>query len=191
MCGWIHCHGIYHYRILDSGGGWAIELTAVSTAVLAVGALFALFQIREAKRTRHTEAAARMLSRWDTTEYVATRIEIDKFESDMDLRDAVILGMRNRTPERYILLRELGFLEELGAMEKLGATSLRWIEETMKDLVLVRWKLWEPTINGLAEEFPDEPDIYQNFRSLADRLNGKNLKWTKRLARWMSKQISY
>jgi len=143
MCYWVHCLRFQHFAGSPApNDNWAGGVTAWATVAIALGAIVALFQLREAKKTRHTEAAAGMSSRWETDEYVDARKEIDKYEDSMAIRDALIFYMKERSPERHLLLRELSFFEELGAMEKMGATSLRWINETMRDLVLARWTFW-------------------------------------------------
>ena len=59
------------------------------------------------RRTRHTEAAARMSSRWDSQEYIEARKHIDAYEDTMALRDTFALAMTDRTSdERYVFLRD-------------------------------------------------------------------------------------
>jgi hypothetical protein len=166
-------------------------ITAIATGLLVIGALIALFQLREARRTRHTEAAARMSSRWESSEYVEARVRIDQFLDDKQLRDALLIAMKNRSPDRHLLLRELSFFEELGAMEKLGAISLRWIDETMKDLVVARWALWESTITELRVGKAPEHWPYKNFELLKRQLSGEGLTARQRLARRLCQQLSY
>ncbi|MGD0312488.1 MAG: hypothetical protein ABSC90_08495 [Acidimicrobiales bacterium] len=172
----------------DSGPNWAEIATAVATCVLAFGAFAALRQIGEAKRSRHTEAAARMSSRWEADEYVDARDKIESYADDQDLRDAFLQSMSSRSVDRHLFLRELSFLEELGAMEKLGAISLRWVEETMGDLVLDRWDLWWPSIDALRAQ---QEDVYGNFQLLTEKLRGQSLTRRQRASRWLVKQLTY
>jgi hypothetical protein len=182
----------FPFQVPHATTDWPAWITAVATGLLALGASIALFQLREARRTRHTGAAARMSSRWDSQEYIEARKHIDAYEDTMALRDAFALAMTDRTSdERYVFLRELGFFEELGAMEKLGAISLRWIDETMHDLVLDRWELWHPSIEELRKDLPQEEGVYKNFELLIGKLGGNNLPRRKRLARWLIKQLDY
>jgi hypothetical protein len=173
------------------GPNWAEIVTAIATAILAVGAAAALFQLREAKRTRHTEAAARMSSRWEAEPYVEARTIIDGFVDDKALRDFLLGAMATRSPARHPLLRELSFLEELGAMEKLGAISLRWVDETMRSLVVARWKLWEATVLELRRDIPAEQWPYKSFELLAKQLQGEALNRRQRLSRWLCRQLTY
>ncbi len=184
---------VSHVTILTPTGGpnWAEIVTAVATGVIALGLFVGLFQLREARRTRHTEAAARMSSRWESRELVEARNKIDKYESDVALRDGLLSAMRSRSEERELLLRELSFFEELGAMEKLGAISLRWVDETMRDLVVARWSLWERTIDALRGENPQEKGVYANFETLVAHLRGQHLTLRQRASRWLAAQLSY
>jgi hypothetical protein len=161
---------LIHFVSASGGTHWAAGITALATAALAVGAIFAYGQFRETKSARHAEAASRMTSRWEAQEYVDARIAIGKFMDNQELRDAFIQFKKDSDDRLYPLLRELNFLEELGALEKMGATSLQWIEETMKDQVLDRWQLWRPTIEALNEGKKGNNRVYKNFELLQKKL---------------------
>jgi hypothetical protein len=173
-----------------SGPVWPGIVTAVATGVIAIGVGLALFQLMEVKRSRRTETAARMSSRWEMPDYVEARIQIDSYADNLALREALLESIKNRTRDRHLLLRELSFFEELGAMEKMGAINLQWIEETMKDLVLARWDLWEATVVALRADSPKDQSIYGNFQLLVDKLQGKRLTRRQRLRRWLTGRLT-
>jgi hypothetical protein len=197
---WTHLHHLvppapFHHLIVASPGGgpdWAEIVTAVATALLSAAGLVALFQLRESRLTRHTEAAARASSRWEDQAYVEAREQIDTYTDNQALRDALVLSMTNRTPDRHPLLRELSFFEELGAMEKLGAISLHWLDETMRDLVIERWKLWEPSIQELRKDLDPKDWPYKNFEFLKRQLTEEvRLSTRRRFSRWAIKRLDY
>lgn len=132
---------------------------------------------------RLTEAAAGVSRRWDGDELMAARRAIDRFESDLALRDAVISLMApggDPTDELDLLLREPNFFEDLGAQELLGGLTLKWIELSMQGIVQDRWCLWHATVLALRSADDRRPPIYDNFETLARRLDGEMTRWHRR-----------
>jgi hypothetical protein len=64
----------------------------------------------------------------------------------------------------------------------------------MKDMVLERWALWEPTIIELRSRQPqvrgDQP-TYGNFERIVRKLSGQDLSTIQRLKRWIVLTIGY
>ena len=141
--------------------------------------MLAARQLREARVARLTEAAAEISRRWDGQDLVEARDAIDSFSDAIELRDAVISGLRGgavgdqRVTDYNVLLREPDFFDDLGAQELLGGVTLQWVELTMKDIVLSRWDLWSLTVEGLKEI--DGVSSYGNFERLAQKVKGEKL----------------
>ncbi len=152
-------------------------ITAISTAVLALGVLLAARQLREARMARLTEAAAGISRRWDAADLIEARGEIDKYPDDAALRNAVfgIAPEGDPEPNVNLLLREPNFFDDLGTQELLGGVTLEWIELTMSDIVQSRWDLWRLTVDEYRARDSSDPPIYGNFQRLAERLRGEHL----------------
>lgn len=172
-----------------ASGGFDLPawITAIATCAIALGAIFALFQLLEAKNARHTETAARLSERWDSQAFADARAKVDSFTNLEDFLAAV----QADGPGRVLLLRELTYFEEMAAIEVMGAISLRWIDILMRERVLDRWEVWEPVIKQLRQGPPEEPTMFANFEKLVDRLNGRSLKWHERLRRWLINLLAF
>jgi len=180
-------------RSPSTGFDWPAWLTAGATIVLAFGVLLAARQLREARIARLTEAAADVSRRWDGEELIEARNAIDRFADAIQLRDGVLQALRGdpdnpKAAKDYnVLLREPNFFDDLGAQELLGGISLRWIELTMKDVVLSRWDLWELTVEGLTEI--DGFSSFANFERLAQKIKGQKLGWRRDLKRRLATAV--
>src|SRR5690242_13346910 len=92
--------------------GWA-EVTAMATAVLAVGllggiaaAVFTAQQVRETRKSREAQMAAEFFRRWNEDALVETRRMVGRFKSPEELRDALVRYVAADAPEAYVLYRE-------------------------------------------------------------------------------------
>lgn len=177
-----HAHHLGAHYPATAGFDLPAWITAIATAVLAVGAFVALFQLRESRNSRHTETAARLSEKWDSESFARAREKIDAFETIDEFLEAV---RPPDGPERAALLKELTYFEEMAGIEEMGAISLRWIDIMMRQRVLDRWEVWSPIIERLREGPPAEPTMFANFEKLVDRLNGRSLKRNERLRRWL------
>jgi hypothetical protein len=179
-------HLVVRVTVESPKGGidWPAWLTAGATIFLALGVLLAARQLQEGRVARLTEAAAEVSRRWEGDELIQARDAIDHFTDAVQLRDGVLQALRGdpddpaAAKDYNVLLREPDFFDDLGAQELLGGISLRWIELTMKDIVLSRWDLWELTVQGLTEI--DGFSSYANFERLAKKIKGQDLgRWAK------------
>jgi hypothetical protein len=73
---------------------WA-EVTAIATAILAVGAVgafaaavFAAQQVKEARRSREAQMAAEFFRRWNEDALVEARRMVGRYKSPEELREA-------------------------------------------------------------------------------------------------------
>src|SRR6185312_3473167 len=98
---------------------WAEQVTAIATAVGAVGLLsaigavvFAARQAREARIGREAAVAVEFFRRWDEDPLVETRRLVARFHTPDALRDALTGYMAENSAEAYVLFRELDFFEQ-------------------------------------------------------------------------------
>jgi hypothetical protein len=136
---------------------WAEQVTAVATAVSAVGLLsaigaviFAGQQAREARIGRQAEMAVDFFRRWNEGPMVETRRLVAEFESPEVLRDAMTRFIAENSTEAYVLFRELDYFEQLGALEKHGGFDFELIRTLLGPRLIDRWELWQPSIEALG-----------------------------------------
>jgi hypothetical protein len=151
---------------------WAEEVTAIATAVLAVGAVaaigaavFAGQQVREARIGRQAEVAADFFRRWSDAPMVETRRLVASYASPEDLRDRFLRHVAANDVEAYVLFRELDYFEQLGAMEEHGGFDFGVIATLLGQKLLDRFDLWSPSIDALGGRA-----AYPNFVRLAEKM---------------------
>jgi hypothetical protein len=154
---------------------WAAGITAVATAITAVGVIFAGLaaawagrQVREAERTRHATAAIEVASRWEGEPLVTSRRRALTYPTKEALRDGYLQAKRDRTDEYFILQRLPDFFEDLGVMERMGGLGLEWIRLTLGSAIRDYWRAWQPVVKAVRDA--GQPTMGENFERLADRL---------------------
>jgi hypothetical protein len=150
---------------------WAEVVTAVATAVGAIGLLsaigavrFAARQVREAERGRHSAMAAEFLRRWDEHDLVETRHMVAQYRTPDQLRDALVGFIETNSVQAFVLYRELDFFEQLAALEQIGAFDFELIRLLLGRRLVDRWEMWKPSIDAMG------PDVYPLFGALARRM---------------------
>jgi hypothetical protein len=153
---------------------WAATVTAVATAVLALGVLGALVaavfagqQVREARRSREAHMAAEFFRRWNEDSLVEARRMIAGFDGPEELAAAFQRFVAENAPETYVLYRELDYFEQLATLEHAGAFDVEMIELLVGRMLVERWDLWEPALRATHGI-----DAYPLFRALAGRMRG-------------------
>lgn len=151
---------------------WAEQVTAIATAVSAVGLLsaigaviFAGQQAREARIGRQAEVAVEFFKRWDEDPLVETRRLVARFETGEALRDAMIRFIAENALEAYVLYRELDYFEQLGALEQHGGFDFELIRLMLGRRLIDRWDMWQPSITAMGE-----PVAYPMFAQLVARM---------------------
>jgi hypothetical protein len=136
---------------------WAEQVTAIATAVSALGLLsaigaviFAGQQAREARTGRQAEMAVEFFRRWSEGPMVETRRLIAQFGTPEALRDALTLFIAENSAEAYVLYRELDYFEQLGALEKHGGFDFELIRSLLGGRLIDRWEMWQPCIDALG-----------------------------------------
>jgi hypothetical protein len=151
---------------------WAEEVTAIATAVGAVGllgaigaAIFAGQQVREARKSREAGMAADFFRRWDEDALVETRRLVAEFDSNEDLSDAFQRFIRDNSIEAYVLYRELDYFEQLAALEQLGAFDFGLIKMLLGQILVDRWEMWKPSLDAMPGGNP-----YPLFEGLVTKM---------------------
>jgi hypothetical protein len=136
---------------------WAEQVTAIATAVSAVGLLsaigavvFAAQQAREARIGRQAAVAVDFFRRWDEDQLVETRRLVARFGTPEALRDALTRFIAENSVQAYVLYRELDFFEQLGALELHGGFDFELVKTLLGTRLIDRWELWRPSIDALG-----------------------------------------
>jgi hypothetical protein len=136
---------------------WAEQVTAIATAVSAIGLLsaigaviFAGQQAREARIGRQAATAVEFFRRWDEEPLMETRRLVAEFETAEALRDAMTRFIAENSVRAYILYRELDYFEQLGALEEHGGFDFELIKTLLGRRLIDRWELWQPSIDAMG-----------------------------------------
>jgi hypothetical protein len=150
---------------------WAEIVTAIATAVGAIGLLsaigaviFGARQVRETERSRQAAVAADFLRRWDEAEMVEARHLVGEYSSPEALASAFQHFIETNSFQAYILYRELDFFEQLAALEHVGAFDFELIRVLLGARLIERWELWKPSIDAMGG------DVYPMFAALIQRM---------------------
>ena len=136
---------------------WAEQVTAIATAVGAIGlvstlgvVILASKQVREARIARQTQMAADFFRRWNEAPLEETRRLVNSFETREAFRDAFVRYIDENSVDAFVLYRELDYYEQLGALEKHGGFDFEMIRLVLGQRLIDRWELWEPSIAALG-----------------------------------------
>ncbi|MFY9926692.1 MAG: hypothetical protein WAK82_01700 [Streptosporangiaceae bacterium] len=136
---------------------WAEQVTAIATAVSAIGLLSAIGaviyagqQAREARIGRNAETAIEFFRRWSEGPLVEARRLVAQFETPEALREALTVFVAENSAEAYILYRELDYYEQLGALERYGGVDFDLIRTMLGHRLIDRWEMWQPSIDALG-----------------------------------------
>jgi hypothetical protein len=136
---------------------WAEQVTAIATAVGALGlisaigaVIFAGQQAREARIGRQAEMAVEFFRRWSEDPMVETRRLVAEFETPERLRDALTQSIADNSVEAYVMYRELDYFEQLGALEAQGGFDFELIRTLLGRRLIDRWEMWQPSIDAIG-----------------------------------------
>jgi hypothetical protein len=136
---------------------WAEQVTAIATAVGALGlvsaigaVIFAGQQAREARIGRQAEMAVDFFRRWNEEPMVETRRLVAEFETPEALRDAIVRFVAQNSAEAYVLYRELDYFEQLGALEAHGGFDFELIKTLLGRRLVDRWEMWQLAIDAIG-----------------------------------------
>jgi hypothetical protein len=136
---------------------WAEQVTAIATAVSslallsAIGAVvFAARQARETRIGRQAETAVEFFRRWNESSLEETRRLVAQYDTNEELRDAMVRFIAENSERAYVLYRELDYFEQLGALVKHGGFDFELIRSLLGDRLVDRWEMWQPTIEAIG-----------------------------------------
>ena len=151
---------------------WAEQVTAIATAVGAIGLLsaigaviFASRQAQEARIGRQAETAIEFFRRWSESPMVETRRLVAQFETPEELRDAMLRFIAENSAEAYVLYRELDYFEQLGALERHSGFDFELIKTLLGRRLIDRWELWQPSVDAMGGTA-----AYPNFERLVAKM---------------------
>ena len=151
---------------------WAEMVTAIATAVGAVGlvsaigaARFAARQVREAERGRHALMAAEFLRRWNEPDLVETRHFIGQYQTPEALAAALRGFIASNSIQAFVLYRELDYFEQLAALEHIGAFDFELITLLLGQRLIDRWEMWKPAIDEMGA------NAYPMFAALVNKMH--------------------
>ena len=137
---------------------WAEQVTAIATAVSAIGFLsaigavvFAGQQAREARTGRQAAAAVEFIRQWNEAPLVETRHLVAQFQTPQALADAMTRFIAENSVQAFVLYRELDYFEQLGALEKHGGVDFEMIRTLLGRRLIDRWELWQPAIGAIGD----------------------------------------
>lgn len=152
---------------------WAEVVAAISSAVVAVTAVIALFlapqQIRELRRNRRAQVLPALRSQWDSVAMTEARQLVGSFDTREDLNLAVRTAERAGSEELYILMRVPNFWEDLGTLVDVGAADYDTVRRIYGIDIGSDWEHWAPVIAFLRET-RGQPSMYEAFEGLATRV---------------------
>ena len=172
-----------------SGPNWAEIVTAIGTAVIAIGLFVAAIQVRESRHSRHAAIAVDIAKTWSEPTMVEGRLFTSGKRGD-ELRDFVMELATNRDPNYFVAMREPLFFEWLGALEEFGWIEAEWVNQTLGTAVMTCWERWESTVHAFRDRpDPDSKTALVNVQELAKRIQRvrkPNSRWLPRtwLACW-------
>ena len=150
---------------------WAEQVTAIATAVGAIGllgaiiaAIFAGQQVAEARQSRQAVLAADFFRRWDDHDLVETRRLVGQFRSRDELAAAFRRYIADNSAEAFVLYRELDYFEQLAALEHEGAFDFNLIKLLLGRTLVARWEMWQPSIAAMPG------DGYPMFGGLVEKM---------------------
>jgi hypothetical protein len=151
---------------------WAEEVTAIATAVSALGLLSAIGavvlagrQAREARIGREAATAVEFFRRWNEAPLVETRRLVAQFHTAEALREAMTRFIAENSVQAYVLYRELDYFEQLGALEKHGGFDFELIKTLLGRRLIDRWEMWQPAIDAIGGK-----DAYPMFERLVTKM---------------------
>jgi hypothetical protein len=154
-----------------SDPNWAEIVTAIATAVGAIGllsaisaALFAARQVRESEKSRQSAMAADFLRRWDEPDLVEARHLIGQFNTPEQLSAEFQKYIESNSIQAFVLYRELDYFEQLAALEQVGAFDVELIKLLLGQRLIDRWEMWKPSIDAMGT------DVYPMFAALVARM---------------------
>jgi hypothetical protein len=163
-----------HVKLVDQGIDWPAWITAGFTAVAALGVLFALWSLKDAKRTRHGMLMTEISRQWSDP-VVVESLKLYGKHSEKRLVGLVDLlfgppGETQTTDDDRNVFSSLAVLanliESMGVLVSETTITDEIVYKMWGGTILVVWEAWDEAIPKLRK-YDGEPDTFKYFESIA------------------------
>jgi hypothetical protein len=151
---------------------WAEQVTAIATALGAVGllstvglAVAAGRQVREARHATQSQITADFVRRWDEDDLVEARRLAGQFKTKEELSATFLRFIDANALEAFVLYRELDYFEQLGALDQVGAINFDVLRLLLGRRLIDRWEMWKPSIDAMPGDYPMFRALVANMRT--------------------------
>jgi hypothetical protein len=166
-------------RIVDGSTDWAAWITAVSTVVLAVFAVGAIYGIIDARRTRHAQIIVDFSRRWDeadVNESFKVYRELGK-DGVLDLARKMYPIPKGTPPtatseevdQFFRAAINANVIESAGVLRSSKAVSAKVLYKMWGGTITLGWEEWKPTAQHLRQ-FEGHTGAFRYFEELANKV---------------------
>ncbi len=143
---------------------WLADWAAVVTAVAVLGAaVFAWFQVRVVRETRHSQVMSAYYERWGE-EQLRTARRLTARTSPQEMLTKLETALA--TDEYYLMVLIPEFFEDLALSVKHRAVTLEVVDEWIGGEVASTWRRWSLVAKKAREGSPSQPRALANFEAL-------------------------
>jgi hypothetical protein len=162
-------------NVVSSGlPDWAVALTGVTTALLAVGALLALRAIKVARQASHAESLTGAAIRWNQPEFQKARAAFGnhlKAGGPEELRNQMRALSQIDLVKYYELRTVMDYFEDIGILYKYRAIKLDMIDDALGATICDYWDDSKPYVLEVLRV--KDGTYYRGFETLATEIANK------------------
>lgn len=156
----MHHHAVLHYFGEHHGFDWPAWITAISTAVLAIGVGAALYSLWEARRTRDGQLVTDLARRWEAPEMMEAIVEfadhgptgisqlLDRLYPADPLAPLASTGDRELA---YKLFRWPTLIDTIGVLASEKAISSEVVYKMWGPQIVYAWAVWAEPVQRLRD----------------------------------------
>ena|SRR5260221_9929522 len=187
----------------DTPVWWLFVATAVlasATVTIAVGAFFALRQLKEVRQDRHVRAFLEIGNRWQSAEMTEALQMSDDYTADelaevfarhYGARDKGNLDPRPESDRKReakdvrVLLRVPNYFEDSAMIARVGALEHDAVDDYLGGLAAGEWKKWGTAVKKMQSD-DGYAWSYEEFEGLAkSQARTRQDDWPARVAGWL------
>lgn len=193
---WRASEGLLRFAPMPGDPNWTEVVTALATAVGALGLIGVAVQIRETRLGRDVEVTNDMTRRWDEDGVRNARLTVTNVHRTPEALLTALQEAKNETDKSvyYELLAEPNYHEALGVLWKRGALDDEIIREFFGDTLQKRWERWSLAVDWLRQS---DAENYKNFQDLAQAmrdgsrvpLSTRARRFRRRAKKWLTEPI--
>jgi hypothetical protein len=164
--------------VIELGGAnWAEVVTAIASAIAALGIAFAALggwiafgQLKESEKARQVALVTELARRWDEERFVKVRRSV-RGVSPEDFRIRYEEGDKSNSQDFYDLKLLANFFEDFGSLVKAGFLDVGLVDTSIGSSVITYWEIWRLAV---IEDRPrSDPRLYENWQYLYDVLRAR------------------